>query len=46
VIEDKPQHVKFLYPSKVGKLDREDTVELNNALTSEYLKATLRLSKQ
>jgi len=38
--EDKPIHHVYIYPSTVGKLDRENIVTLNDAMLVENAKAT------
>lgn len=43
--EDRPPHVKFFYPSKIGKLDREKEDILKDIMINEHVKATKIYSK-
>lgn len=39
-VEEKSSHVKFFYPSKVGRLDRENKDILKDVMMNEHIKAT------
>jgi len=45
VLEDKQEHVKFFYPSNVGKSDRENKDMLKDVMIKEHLKAAKISSK-